>query len=437
MLKFLRKVFLGSKKKETAGYKETTFSGKIARDEQVLRKTFEQCGDVTFRTLKLPALDCSVLIVFVGNLINKEVVNRDVIARLQSAPQDAHRRQDLQDLLGVGEIYPSRSVETASNQMLLGKTLVLKDGSQEALLIDTRQWPSRSVEEPNQEQVIQGAREGFTETINTNLALIRRRLPTPSLKIESMVIGRRTSNNTALLYMSDIAENNVVNEVRQRLKAIDIDGIHEPGSIGELIKDPGWPLFPPFLTTERPDKVAAALLQGKAAILADTSPFAYIIPATWPDFMQAPDDYAFQPLFGSIFRLIRFIAFFLALTFTSAYVAIVSLHYEMLPRDIIIFIAQARIGVPFPTLVEALLLEGAVELIRETSLRLPKPLSGTIGIVGGLVLGQAIVSARLVSPILLIIVAISFLAGFGLPNYSATLPIRYLRFPMLIAAGTL
>jgi spore germination protein KA len=423
--------------KKTKEAEASQFTGKLDNDENTLRQLLNQCNDVTFRKIDVPALNRRALVVLVGSLVNQEIINRDIITRLLSDIAEPEEDESALNIIGVGDAARIGSIDEAGTQVLMGKTLVLVDGSKNALLFETRQWPSRSVEEPFQEQVIQGPREGFTEVITINMGLVRRRLPTPALKMETLIIGRRTKNTTALIYMDDIADKTLVDEARRRLKAIDIDGISEPGAIGELISERVWSVFPLYLTTERPDKVSAALLQGKIVIIADTSPFAYVIPSTFSDFNQSPDDYYVHPVFATVFRLIRLASFGVATTFTAAYVAVVSFHYEMLPRNIVTFIAETRVAVPFAPLTEALLLEGAVELIRETSLRLPKPLAGTIGIVGALVLGQAAVTARLFSPILLIIVAISFLSGFAIPNYNATLPLRYIRFPMLVAAGVL
>lgn len=416
---------------------EPTFSGRLDRDEELLRKTLNRCDDVVYRRITIPALNCKGLVLFASNMVNQDIINRDIVGPLLESSGRGTKVGGILDLLNTGEAQWLSGLEQASQQLLMGKTMVLAEGNTEALLVESRQWPARNVEEPLQEQLIQGPREGFTEVLKTNTSLIRRRLPTPSLKLESLVIGRRTATNVALFYLDDVADPDMVEEARSRLKAIDIDGVLEPGTLGELITDTGWSPFPLILNTERPDKAIGELLQGKIVIIADGSPFAKIIPATFSDFNHSPEDFYLHPLYASLFRVLRFGSFFVATTLTAAYVAILTFHYEMVPADMVVFLAQTRAGVPFVPFIEAILLEFSIELIRESSLRLPKNISGTISIVGALVLGQAVVAARLVSPILLIVVAISFMASFTIPSYQASLPIRYVRFPILIAAGIL
>jgi spore germination protein KA len=437
LLQLLKKY--GKKKKGRHGEPppETAFTGRLDQDEELMRKTLARCGDVVYRQIHIPALNRKGLVLFAENMVDKDIINRDILAPLLEPSAERITNNGVLDLLHVGEAEWCSGVEEASQQLLLGSSMILVDGRAEALLAETRQWPARNVEEPLQEQLIQGPREGFTEVLKINTSLIRRRLPTPSLKLESLVIGRRTATHVALMYIDDVADPDVVQEARARLKAIDIDGILEPGALGELISDKGWSPFPLILNTERPDKVVGELLQGKVVILADGSPFAKIIPATFADFNHTPEDFYLHPLYASLFRVLRFGSFFVATTLTAIYVAILSFHYEMVPADLLVFLAETRAGVPFVPFIEALMLELAIELIRESSLRLPKNISGTIGIVGALVLGQAVVEARLVSPILLIVVAISFMASFTIPSYQASLPIRYVRFPILIAAGLL
>ena len=418
---------------------DVKFSGNLTKDEQALRRVFAGCGDVIYRRLSIPALENrQALLVLVGTLSNSDIINRDIIARLTKPDAGADKYADsVLDLISVGEAQWHSKLDEVNTQVLLGKTLVLVDGMPKALILETRQSPTRAVEEPAQERIIQGPREGFNELLKTNLGLVRRRLPTPSLKIKFMEIGRRTATTVAILYLEDVADPDLVEEVWGRLEAIDIDGILEPGAIGELINEKTWSLFPLQLNTERPDKVAGELLQGKVVLLAEGSPFAKIMPITFADFNHSPEDFYIHPVFATLTRTLRLFSFFIATTLTATYTAIVTFHYEIIPRDFITFIAEARQGVPFVPFVEAFFLELSVELIREASLRLPGPIGGTIGIVGALVLGQAVIEARLVSPALLIVVALSFLASFSIPNFEASLPLRYLRFPLLLMGGIL
>ncbi|HBI56319.1 MAG TPA: hypothetical protein DDY38_05800, partial [Firmicutes bacterium] len=328
-------------------------------------------------------------------------------------------------------------LEDFTSDILRGKIAIIVDGSSKAVIIDIKKWPGRSVEEPLQERLIRGPREGFTAVIQVNRGLVRRRLPDPNLKVFNLKIGQRTSTEVSMLYIEDVCNLDTVQEVKERLEAIDIDGILDSGVIAELISERTISPFPLHLSTERPDKVVGGLLQGKVVILTDGSPFALVLPSVATDWFQTPEDYYMHPLFATIGRVLRLLGILAVTTLTAVYTAIIMYHYEMIPSNIIFFIAQSREGVPFSPLTEALLLEFAAELMREASIRLPGPVSHTLSIVGALILGQAVVSANLVSPVLLIIVATTFLAGSVIPNYEASLAVRYLRFPMLLAAGFL
>lgn len=413
------------------------FTGSLEQDERLIRKTYDKCDDIKYRRLTVPALDNRrALVVFVEGLVNSDVINRDIVKELMTPlPSGKKPATSLLDLVTVGENSWQTSLEEVKSRIMSGEVLVLIDGSADALLLDARQWPSRAVEEPTQERTVRGPREGFTEVAQTDLGLIRRRLPTPTLKAEYLIVGQRSNSPIILIYLEDVADSGLVDEVRERIDAINIDGILEVNELKELITERTISPFPLQIGTERPDKVVGGLLQGKVAIVADGSPSVMLMPVTIADFFQSPEDYYIHPVFATLGRVVRFISIYLATTLTASYVAVLTYHYEMIPRDIIVFIGETRAGVPISPFLEAVLLESAVELIREASLRLPGVIGPTIGIVGALVLGQAAVEARLVSPLLLIIVAISLMANFTMPSYEAALALRYIRFPIILAAG--
>ena len=415
------------------------FSGDLNADEALVRKTFARCDDIIYRNLVVPALgNRRVLLVFVEGIVDRTIINRDIIGRLLATPIRGGNAPDtIADLVSAGKVSWHRSMEQVKSRVLLGGVLALTEGSLKALFLETRQWPARAIDDPPQERTINGPREGFTEVLRTNLGMIRRRMPTPSLKAERMTAGRRTVTEIVVVYLDDVADPRVVAETRARIRAIDTDSVLHTAVLGELIGERTKSPFPLVLNTERPDKVVGNLLQGKIAILVEASPTAMVVPATFSDFYHSPDDYYTYPLFAALARALRFASIFIASSLTAAYTAVLSYHYEMIPRNIVTFIAESREGVPFTPFAEAILLEGAVEVIREASLRLPGTISTTIGIVGTLILGQAIVNARLISPVLLIVVGLSFMANYTIPNYEASLAVRYARFPILLAAGFL
>lgn len=414
-------------------------SGKLKRDEKLLRDTFKDCDDVKYRDVVIPALGMrKALVIYTDGLVNSDSLNRDIIYRLQDfSNRDIKNLEDITHLLSTGEISQYSCLSDFQSEVLLGRVVVIVDGIAKAFLIDNKEWPMRSIEEPLQERLIRGPREGFTEVIRVNLGLIRRRLPDPNLKIKEFKVGRRSKTLVTMVYLEDVCNLDTVQEIKERIEAIDIDGLVEPGAISELITERTLTPFPLLLSTERPDKVVAGLLSGKIALVSDGSPFVLIMPVTSVDFFQNPEDYYMNTLFAFFARLSRFAGLILGTTLTAAYTAVIMFHYEMIPRDIVVFIAESREGVPFNPIVEALLLEGSVELLREASIRLPGPIGPTLGIVGALILGQAAVDAQLVSPVLLIVVAISFLSGSSVPNFEAGLTVRFMRFPILLMAGFL
>ena len=410
----------------------------IQINEGLLRQVFKDCADVKTKKIAIPRMNNRrALVLYTEGLVSADNLTRDIISPLLAESEHNRQVEDVTQLIAVGQTSSYSCLEDFTSDILRGKIAIIVDGSSKAVIIDIKKWPGRSVEEPLQERLIRGPREGFTEVIQVNRGLVRRRLPDPNLKVFNLKIGQRTSTEVSMLYIEDVCNLDTVQEVKERLEAIDIDGILDSGVIAELISERTISPFPLHLSTERPDKVVGGLLQGKVVILTDGSPFALVLPSVATDWFQTPEDYYMHPLFATIGRVLRLLGILAVTTLTAVYTAIIMYHYEMIPSNIIFFIAQSREGVPFSPLTEALLLEFAAELMREASIRLPGPVSHTLSIVGALILGQAVVSANLVSPVLLIIVATTFLAGSVIPNYEASLAVRYLRFPMLLAAGFL
>jgi spore germination protein KA len=267
--------------------------------------------------------------------------------------------------------------------------------------------------------------------------MIRRRLKTTKLKFESMKIGTLSSTEVVITYLEDLAEHSIVEEVRSRLNRIDIDAIEDSGYIVEFIEDQPFSLFPQVLQTERPDRVVGNLLEGKIGIIVENSPFALIVPVTFFQMMNSPEDYYGRFIMTSFIRFIRYLFLFVALLFPSIYIAVTTFHHELMPTNLIFSVAASREKVPFPAVIEALLMEITFEALREAGLRLPRPIGSTVSIVGALVIGQAAVEAGIVSAPLVIVVATTGIASFMFPSYPLTGAIRLLRFFMIFLAATL
>lgn len=332
---------------------------------------------------------------------------------------------------------PAKKVEEAIDEILSGNTIFFINGSKEPFSVSTRGWDTRSVGEPVAEQVVRGPRDGFVENIRSNTALVRRRIRDPLFRIEAMKIGKKTKTDINIAYLKGTVKEDVLKEVKARLKKIKIDAILESGYIEELIEDSPLSPFPTVQSTERPDKVAASILEGRIAIFVDNTPFVLIVPAYFWQFLQASDDYYSSYYTGTFYRIVRYIAFIISLTLPSIYVMLASFHQEMIPTPLALTIASGREIVPYPVLLEAIIMEVAFELMREAGLRMPKPVGQAVSIVGSLIVGQAAVQAGLVSPFMVIVVALTGIASFAIPNYSASFSIRLLRFPLLIASGTM
>lgn len=312
--------------------------------------------------------------------------------------------------------------------IVCGNTAILIDGVDMALIVETRGWAARSVEEPVAEATLRGPREGFVEDLRTNVSLIRRRIKSAHLKVVSITIGALTKTEVAYSYIEGLVREGLVEEVRSRLEKIDIDAILESGYIEEYIEDTPWTLFPLTERTEKPDRVAAALLEGRVAILTDGTPFVLIVPTELNALLQAPDDYFERFPIGSFVRALRVIAFAVSLLLPGIYVAVMNFHHELIPTVLFMRISAAREGVPFPTPVEVLLMETLFELLREAGVRLPRAIGPAISIVGALILGDASIRAGIVSPPVVIVVGLTAIASFSAPVYSLAIPARLLRF---------
>lgn len=327
--------------------------------------------------------------------------------------------------------------EELFSSLTAGNSIIIFNGLQEALSVGTKGGEHRGIEESKNEPTYRGTRESFTELLSINIGLLRKRIKDPNLWVESMKIGERTQTDVTLMYIHGIANEEIISEVRMRLKRIKIDAILESGYIEQLIEDQTFTPFPTIYNTEKPDVVTANLLEGKIAILIDGTPFVLTVPVFFIEFFQAADDYYSRFDISSFIRFLRVFTFFISLVTPSLYIALTTFHQEMIPTNLLFTLAAQREGTPFPALIEALLMEFAFEILREAGVRLPKAVGGAVSIVGALVIGQAAVQAGIVSNIMVIVVSITAVASFSTPAYNIASGIRLIRFLLMIAASTL
>lgn len=339
--------------------------------------------------------------------------------------------------VSITNLTEIKDLPAVLSHLTAGDCVVLVDGHEVAVACSVHGWAQRSIEEAASESTVRGPREGFNETLDTNVGLIRRHIQDPRLRLDKMLIGRLSQTAVVVAYIEGIAPPDLVKEVYTRLERIDIDSVLGAEYIEELIEDEPRSPFPQVFRTERPDRVVGGLLEGRVAIISDGTCFVLVVPAAFTMFLRAAEDYYDRPFIGTFLGLVRFLAFFVSLTLPALYVAITTFHQELLPTSLIFSIAAQREGIPFPALVEALLLEFAFDILREAGIRLPKVIGPTISIIGVLVVGQGAVQAGLVSPFMVVVVAFTGIASYASPLFSLGLSVRILRYFVMLAAGSL
>lgn len=340
-----------------------------------------------------------------------------------------------EQLLTVVEVEASDNLNQILTEISSGATILFFQGTPRALICATRGWMSRAITESIVETAIRAPKESFVENLRTNTSLLRRRIHTPNLWIENFTVGDLTRTKVGLVYIKGLADEKIVGEVRSRIQGIQIDGILESSYIEDFLQDQPLTVFPLVFRTERPDRVAGALLEGRVAVLTDGTPFALIVPNHLPAMMEGPDDYYEQFPLGAFLRLLRYTAFLTSLFLPGVYVAVINFHPELLPTVLFLRIVASREGIPFPAIVEALIIELIFEVLREAGVRMPVTIGPAISIVGALVLGDAAIRAGLVSPAMVIVVAMTAIASFTVPVFSLGIAARMLRFGVIILGG--
>lgn len=421
-------------------YCERPIFERIDANEAMLRSVFTRCSDIVFRTFMIFGTR-KALLVYVDGLVDTKELEENILKPLTTAEGASMYGQTstlsfLQDVvLPIGSTEAVETLPRVVNMVLRWQGLLVIDGETKALSLSVSGWPQRAVTEAETEAVIRGPREAFTENVRTSTALIRRRIHTPDLKMESMQVGRYTQTQVVLCYIEGLASPDVLKEAKTRLSRIEIDAVLESGYIEELIEDTPWSPFPQIQDSERPDVAAAMLLEGRFVILVDGTPFALIAPINFIGALASPEDYYERYLIATMIRWLRYTFALMALFLPALYVAITTFHQEFLPFALLLSVAASRENTPFPAMVEALIMEITFEAIREAGVRMPKALGSAISIVGALVVGQAAVQAGIVSAPMVIIVSVTGIASFTIPRFNFAIALRMLRFPIIVLAG--
>ncbi len=379
-------------------------------------------------------------LLYYDGLVNQEVVTDALLRPVLDwrTPDPAPKKEELaatldRDVLHAGDVKRVEIPLELASACLSGDACVLLDGCPEALVVSARGWDKRSVTEPASETVVRGPREGFTENLRTNTALIRRKIKSGRLRSELLTIGEKTMTAICLMYLEGVADPNVLEKVKYRLKRLKVDSILESGYIEEYIGDAPFSPFSTVGFSEKPDVIAAKVLEGRVAIVVDGTPFVLTVPLLFVESFQTAEDYYQRTIYASTVRLLRYVAYFLAVFAPAIYIALTTFHQELIPTTLLFTIANAREGTPFPVFLEALIMVFAFEILREGGIRLPRPVGQSISIVGALIMGDAAVSAGIVGAPVVITVAITAVAGFLVPSQSDSASI--LRFLLMLAAA--
>ncbi|ARU60555.1 hypothetical protein CBW65_05290 [Tumebacillus avium] len=408
--------------------------GSYAENVKHIRQIFQEAIDVKMRDLPPGMItDSEVFVAYIEPLIAMEMVE-SAFAAISALTKTPHNLRP-NEISGVMDVKRLENLDDTTQYLLFGWTIFFIKSTGDAWAVNTYKPPVRNIDRSETESVILGPQESFNESIQISLAILRRRIRTPDLKVKFVTVGKYTKSTAAIVYVNDIAQQEYIDSVEQRLQAVEIDGIYDAGDLVQLIDDNPYSPFPQFHMTERPERIASHLLEGKIAVLTDGSPFVLSGPASFIEFFQTGEDYSNRWVSASVIRTLRIVGVVISISLSALYVAVVTYHYQMIPSDMLVSLTESRARVPFPPLYETLLMEVTIELLREAGARLPTKVGQTIGIVGGIVLGQAAVSAGFASNILIISVALSTIASFITPSYIMSGALRALRFFLIIFAG--
>lgn len=367
---------------------------------------------------------------YLDTMIELAVVQEHIIRSLLNNTDVSVR--EAVSILDYGE---TDLITVASTAVIAGKTVVQIEGEAKFYLLGTELNKERAVNIPVNERVLRGSNQALIENLDTNLNLMRKQIASPDLVVKFHQVGRRSNTKVAVLYLQSLANENVLKEFERRIESIDIDYIEAPGFILEMIEDKKFSIFPKILVTERPDRVKSYLMDGKIAILTDGSPNCLIIPVSFWAFFQTPDDYQVGWLFGSAIRFLRIVSFIIAIFLPGAYVALVTFDPRIVPFEIALTLQSSMQYIAMPAILEAISMLVILEILREAAIRLASPISQTIGVVGGIVIGTVVVEANLISTMMVIIVALTAIASFIIPSYEMSSAARLLTYPFIVMAA--
>ncbi|WP_411678645.1 spore germination protein [Clostridium thailandense] len=382
-------------------------------------------------------------IIYMDGLINKDIINRDILNPLMIHVQENLTcKENLADYLckryiSMGSTLVEGDLNVLLKNLKTGSSVTLIDGVAEGIIVDTKGGMIRSISEPINETTAKGSRDGFVENLEVNISQIKRKLKDNNLVVEMLNIGERSQNDLAIIYIDNIVDKQVLGELKKRINSIKIDGALAIGHIEQYIEYYPYTVFPQAFSTERPDRAVSNILEGRIAVIMDGTPVVFVVPALFMQFFQAVEDYSQRTIISSFVRILRMLAAFIVITLPSIYLTLIKFNVELIPIKFVTPIVQSRIGIALTPFLEIIAMELVVEFLREGGLRLPSKIAQTLSLVGGIIIGDTAIKSRIVSPSTLLIVGITVISTFLIPNYDMSLSIRILRFPMLILANVM
>lgn len=408
-----------------------------------LKGVFKNSQDIVYRHFYIGNTNRHVSLVYIDGMVEKNLVEDQIIKPIMKVTRNIKDINGINiDIIKNNMIYASnvtenKYIEDLILSLLSGNTILFMDDLDYGISVGSKGANKRNIGITSTEQTIRGPQEGFVEDLGINITQIRRRIKDPNLSVEMLKVGKRTHTDIGIVYINGLANQNIIMEIKTRINRISIDGIIGSAQLEQLIQENKWTLMPQMMATERPDKASGNILEGKVVIIVDGSPFVLIAPTTLAMLLNSPDDYYERAVISSVIRIFRYSSFFLATSLPGVYLALTAFHPGMIPTKLALSITGTRVGLPFPVYFEVLLMEITIDILQEAAIRLPKSIGPTVSIIGGIILGQAVVQAGIVSPIIVIIVSMTAVASFTLPVYSFTQSTRVIRFLQILVASIL
>ncbi len=417
-------------------------SKNLSENIDTISALFVDCADVIKRKITVGDTNkVDIYCVYVDNMINKDLLEQATIKQLFANLKDIPAGNQFEYIKDKGlntvDLSEVITMNDLIENVLSGDTVILVDGYDKAIKVSVRGMPNRGVPTSENEVAIRGSKESFSEAFYINRVLLRRRIKDTNLKIKQFKVGVRSHTDVAICYLEDVAKPEIVGDIEKRLKEYVIDGIFDSGMLEQLTERNVYSPFPEYQTTERPDKAASAILEGRVAVLVDNSPFALLLPTTLNSFFQASDDSYTRWEVATFTRILRYFGAFLSIALPGLYIAVINYNAEVLTSAMALSFAAARDGVPFSVLFEVVMMEVAFQMLLEAGIRLPGPMGSTLGIVGGLIIGDAAVNANLVSPIVVIVIALTAISAFTVPNEPFASAFRIVRYLIIILSAFL